>query len=397
MAVSDLPATGPVWLDSRNIGVNNGTGVTRYAQDLATCLGDIDIRTVFVNSHMPAPKGLSFGKFDRAGRLIRSLWPWRYVACGRDADGHETALCPDLYRRAHVRYKTFGRLTLVDTLVPPAVMHWTYPLPMVMLGCINVVTVHDLVPILNPGLTGIDPIRFSRLLRALFMRVDVIVTVSETVRQQIIDIMNVSSRRVVNLYQMVDIDIPAVMESTRIIPPGSLIHIGRVESRKNIEHLIAAYGRSGSTRPLVLVGPDGDDRPDLSLPPGPGQLIRVPWSERLSLLRGLAEAHALVFPSLAEGFGLPIVEAMLLGTPVLTSRGGATEEIAGGAALLVDPYDVGDIARAIRDLDQCDKHEGLCRDLVERGHVRTALFSRAAYAARLKAFYASLPACGRAI
>lgn len=388
--MSVLPAIGPVWLDSRNIGLNNGTGVTRYTQDLATCLGDLGIHTVFVDGRVKGQKPSFLRKFDKVDRLIRSLWPRRHVQVGRDADGHESASCPDLYRRAHVRYKTFGQLTSVVTDTPPAVMHWTYPLPMVMQGCLNVVTVHDLVPILNPGLTGIDPVRFARLLRRLFMRVDVIVTVSETVRQQMIDILGISPQRVVNLYQMVDIDIPAVMESPRIIPPGSLIHIGRVESRKNIERLIAAYVRSGSARPLVLVGPDGDDRPDLSLPQGPGQLIRMAWSERPSLLRGLAEAHALVFPSLAEGFGLPIVEAMLLGTPVMTSRGGATEEIAGGAALLVDPFDVDDIARAIMALDHERKDEGLCRDLVARGHARAGFFSRAAYIARLKAFYEGL-------
>jgi glycosyltransferase involved in cell wall biosynthesis len=56
-----------------------------------------------------------------------------------------------------------------------------------------------------------------------------------------------------------------------------------------------------------------------------------------------------VYPSLYEGFGLPIAEAMACGTPVVTSRGGATEETAGGAAVLVDPFDVDDIARGIEE------------------------------------------------
>ncbi|PYD74844.1 hypothetical protein CFR71_12640 [Novacetimonas pomaceti] len=380
----------PVWLDGRNIGSRGGTGVARYTRDLADCLRETGVSTAFLDGQEGNARKLPFRELEKAYRLVRALRPRRHVVVRPDAHGHAAPSCFDLYRTAHVRYKTFGRLTSLRADTPPALMHWTYPLPMVLQGCMNIVTIHDLVPILNPGLTGIDPGRFERLLRELVTRMDRIVTVSETVRRQIIDILDVAPERVVNLYQMVDIDITAVMASPRIVPPGSLIHIGRVESRKNIARLVAAYARSGSHRPLVLIGPDGDDRPDLSLPDGPGRLIRLPWSSRLQLLRGLAEAHALVFPSLAEGFGLPIIEAMALGTPVITSRGGATEEIAGGAARLVDPFDVDDIAGAISELDGVDKAGGVCGDLVRRGYVRAGFFSRQAYTARLVAFHAQL-------
>ncbi|MBL7237564.1 glycosyltransferase family 4 protein [Novacetimonas hansenii] len=380
--MSVISTTGPVWLDSRNIGINGGTGVARYTQDLATCLGDLGISTAFVQGATPDGKSLSGGKLDALQRLLRATLPWRHVG-----EVHDVPYCPDLYRTAHVRFKTFGRLTSFDTAMSPALMHWTYPLPMVMQGCRNIVTIHDLVPILNPNLTGIDPTHFARLLRELLPRMDAIVTVSETVRQQLIEILNISPSRITNLYQMVDIDREAVMKSERIIPSDSIIHIGRVETRKNIERLIAGYARSRSHRPLVLVGPDGDDRPDMSLPEGPGQIIRIPWIERFSLLRGLAEAHMLVFPSLGEGFGLPIIEAMALGTPVITSCGGATGEIADNAAYLVDPFDVKAIGDAIAVLDSMDKHAGLCGDLVQRGYVRAEFFSRMAYGTRLKAFY----------
>ncbi|PYD46767.1 glycosyl transferase family 1 [Novacetimonas pomaceti] len=374
------------------MGIRGGTGVARYTRDLADCLHETGVSTAFLDGQDGNSGQSPFRGLEKAYRLVRALRPWRHIADRPDAQGHTGPSCADLYRTAHVRYKTFGRLTSLHADTPPALMHWTYPLPMVLQGCMNIVTIHDLVPILNPGLTGIDPGRFERLLRELVTRMDRIVTVSETVRRQIIDILGVAPDRVVNLYQMVDIDIAAVMASSRIVPPGCLIHVGRVESRKNIARLVAAYARSGSHRPLVLVGPDGDDRPDLSLPDGPGRLIRLPWSSRLQLLRGLAEAHALVFPSLTEGFGLPIVEAMALGTPVITSRGGATEEIAGGAASLVDPLDVEDIARAISELDGVDKTQGVCGDLVRRGHVRAEFFSRRAYIARLTAFHARLAA-----
>jgi glycosyltransferase involved in cell wall biosynthesis len=90
---------------------------------------------------------------------------------------------------------------------------------------------------------------------------------------------------------------------------------------------------------------------------------RVDDGELARLYRG---ARCLVYPSLYEGFGIPILEAMACGTPVVTSRGGATEEIAGGAAVLVDPYDVGDIAAGI---------ERASAELRERGLDRARAFT----------------------
>ena len=80
----------------------------------------------------------------------------------------------------------------------------------------------------------------------------------------------------------------------------------------------------------------------------PGWVGRVDDDELAALYRG---ARCLVFPSLYEGFGIPIIEAMACGTPVVTSRGGATEEVAGGAAVLVDPLDVEAITAGILEAD----------------------------------------------
>jgi glycosyltransferase involved in cell wall biosynthesis len=94
-----------------------------------------------------------------------------------------------------------------------------------------------------------------------------------------------------------------------------------------------------------------------------------------------------VFPSLYEGFGLPVLEAMTLGTPVVTSRESSLPEIAGDAAVLVDPYDAGDIARAItaivNDVD-------LRAELARRGRLQAAKFSAERYRERVEALYASL-------
>ncbi|NVN36556.1 glycosyltransferase family 4 protein [Komagataeibacter swingsii] len=385
------PFPDSIWLDGRNIGIDSGTGVTQYAHDLSICLNDLNISTDFIQGQDTAQVTSSPPNTDALKRLLRAFLPKRSIITIPSTKGHDIPYCHDLYRTAHVRFKTFHRLTSLRTIKPPTIMHWTYPLPMVLEGCPNILTIHDLVPLLNPELTGIESSLFAKLLRLLCKRMDRIVTVSETVRKQVINVLQLPQQHVVNLYQMVDINKTDVMKSPRIIPPDSLIHIGRVESRKNIERLIKAYCYSKSRRSLILVGPNGDDFPDLTLPSGsPGQIIRIPWIERSSLLRGLSEAHALVFPSLAEGFGLPIIEAMALGTPVITSRGSATEEIAGGAACLIDPLSVDDIADKILMLDSTDKNKGLAGALVKKGYQRASFFSRKAYTERLKKFYNSI-------
>ena len=91
-----------------------------------------------------------------------------------------------------------------------------------------------------------------------------------------------------------------------------------------------------------------------------------------------------MFPSLYEGFGLPVLEAMQLGTPVLTSNTGSLPEVAGDAAVLVDPYDVGSIAAGMTRLDQ---DEDLRTRLIAAGRVQADDFSQARYATRLADAY----------
>ena len=98
-------------------------------------------------------------------------------------------------------------------------------------------------------------------------------------------------------------------------------------------------------------------------------------------------ARALLFPSLFEGFGLPVLEAMTLGTPVMTSNVTSLPEIAGDAALMVDPYDVPAMAAAIRRLDN---DTDLLVELSRRGRVQAAAYSMNKYVGRLAAMYSGI-------
>ena len=107
----------------------------------------------------------------------------------------------------------------------------------------------------------------------------------------------------------------------------------------------------------------------------------MPFSMLISLIRG---AKATLFPSLYEGFGLPVLESMALSTAVLTSTGGSLPEVAGDAAVIVDPYDVQAMTRGIQALDA---DEGLRLDLQARGLVQAGKFTPEAYQARLADLY----------
>jgi len=179
---------------------------------------------------------------------------------------------------------------------------------------------------------------------------------------------------------------------------GYFLHFGAIEPKKNIGRLIEAYLSTGISAPLVLTGGRGwqaqeelrllvpDDEADTAH--GRRMAERVRRLEHLSrpllakLIRG---ARGVLFPSIWEGFGLPVLEAMQLGTPVLTSNQGALAEIAGDAGLLVDPYDVAAIAAGIRALDEDAALRGR---LAAAGPAAAARFSGQAYADRLEAMYA---------
>jgi glycosyltransferase involved in cell wall biosynthesis len=107
----------------------------------------------------------------------------------------------------------------------------------------------------------------------------------------------------------------------------------------------------------------------------------VPFPLLVSLIRG---AKFTIFPSIYEGFGLPILESMILGTPVLSARVSSIPEVAGDAACLIDPYDTQAITEAIRALDIED---GLRATLTEKGFKRAALFDEKAYQSRLSDLY----------
>ena len=383
-----------IGVDDRRVRWGRGTGVASFAKMLRAAVPQAGFA---LEALVDAP-GEGFTPPGRAWRWAAAAAPW---AVGTTAPAGGERLAVDVFRRAQVHFDMYGRYLRLRGPAPPALMHWSYTLPLHFAGVPNLYSVLDLIPMLQPDLTPIDQARAIKLLRRLRREAAHLVTISETSRREIITHLGWPEERVTNAYLAVDVPAPdpartqAACAAAGVEVGDYFLHAGTVERRKNIGRLIAAYRASGSTRALVLVGPDGWGAAEelaaasglLAGAAGQARVVRIDWLNRPDLLGLLHGAAAVLVPSLAEGFGLPVVEAMALGTPSLTSRGGAPEEVTGGAALLVNPQDVGDIAAGIRALDADADLRGR---LVAAGLRRAAAFTPAAYAARMAAVYAGV-------
>jgi glycosyltransferase involved in cell wall biosynthesis len=162
------------------------------------------------------------------------------------------------------------------------------------------------------------------------------------------------------------------------LPDRFVLFVGTLEPRKNLAGLVAAMAELPDLG-LVVVGPAGWGA---DTPAHLGERARVLGFVGGTELSGLyCAATVFCYPSFWEGFGLPILEAMAHGAPVVTSRGGATEEVAGDAAVLVDPHDPSAIAAGIRAA-----HER-ASELAAAGRARAAAFTWEATAASTLAAY----------
>jgi glycosyltransferase involved in cell wall biosynthesis len=219
-----------------------------------------------------------------------------------------------------------------------------------------VVTIHDLSYLRYPEMVTAASARYRTLVPAGLARGAVVCTPTAAVAAEVIDAYHLAADRVVvtplgvsqGWFQARPPD--AAWLAARGLPGRYLLFVGSREPRKNLGTLLAAYREllaGGTPPPLVLVGPPGwGEEPDLAgLPEGsvhtPGYLGDA------ELARVVAGAAALAYPSWYEGFGLPALEALACGTPVVAGDVPALREVLGDQAELVDPHDAGALASAL--------------------------------------------------
>lgn len=175
-----------------------------------------------------------------------------------------------------------------------------------------------------------------------------------------------------------------------------VLSVGTLEPRKNLARLIEAYsGLDAALRrstPLVLVGDGGWKRRAVFAADWPESVRRLGKVDERDLVALYNAASVVAYPSLVEGFGLPVVEAMACGTPVLTSNVSSLVEVGGDAALCVDPLDVSAIRRGLESLLRDSSVRRRCR---EAGFRHASGFSWHKAADQVISIYAEMARAGR--
>jgi glycosyltransferase involved in cell wall biosynthesis len=201
----------------------------------------------------------------------------------------------------------------------------------------TVVTVHDLAILRHPDVFPIWHRTYgSAGLVSVLRAADAVVAVSEFTKEEVVALAGVPVERV----RVVANGVDHVFSTVGPVAEGDyVLAVATLEPRKNLGRVVEAARLAGAE--LRVVGARGWGGVDV-----PGWVGEIPDGELAALYRG---ARCVVLASLYEGFGIPVLEAMASGTPAVTSRGGATEEVAGGAAVLVDPLDPESIAAGIAE------------------------------------------------
>ena len=265
-----------------------------------------------------------------------------------------------------------------------------------------VVTIHDVVPWTHPGTLTPHGVRWHRAMAGQAQRwADAIVTDTHAVAEQLREFVDFGERvHVIGAAVGSDLRAPVGPVAERRsdalgLPPRYLLSVGTLEPRKGLDHLIAALTHVPGDVPLLIAGPDGwgDVSVDaLSRAAGlaPGRVRALGRIDDADLALAYERATLFVFPSLAEGFGLPVLEAFQAGTPVVHSDDPAVAEVAGGAGVTVARAGPGYPERLATAISAMLEDEAARRLAVARGRDRLAAYSWRASAEAVWALHRSL-------
>jgi glycosyltransferase involved in cell wall biosynthesis len=225
-------------------------------------------------------------------------------------------------------------------------------------------TIHDLFPLINPELSLEGQSSLFENIKPNLDKIDRIIAVSQSTKNDIMKYLDVHEDKITMIYEGVDEKYKPVEDCSKIKKKYGvdkfILFVGTLEPRKNIPNLIKAFAKLNSTEyKLVITGKKGwkyksifNTAESLKITDKTVFTGYVPEDDLPALY---SAADLFVYPSLYEGFGIPPLEAMACGTPVITSNRSSLPEVAGNAALLVDPEDTDELAEAMMKVigDSC--------------------------------------------
>lgn len=263
-------------------------------------------------------------------------------------------------------------------------------------GCKTVITIHDLIPFLFPEMCAQSkkvkalPV-FKKLISYVAGKTDKIITDSNNSQKDILRVFSLPESKVKVIY--IGISDCYRVDKNNLAKKNFLLYVGRQDPSKNLLGIIKAFARlkNRDNYQLVITGKKDNRYPE------PYSLVSRMNLEKEIVFTGVVSGEELfrlynsaalfVFPSLYEGFGLPPLEAMACGCPVITSNTSSLPEVVGDAGVLVNPYDVNELAKAMeRVLEDGDLRE----KLIKKGLERVKLFSWQKAASQTLEVYESL-------
>ncbi len=351
-------------------------GIGTYIRNLVTGLGALDHESEYVllarpeDTHAAAEAGPNFRAVVERSRPYSFGEQWRIPRAAARARA-------DLLHEPHY-------------VLPP------------LTRCKTVVTIHDCIHLRFPEyLPGRAAFAYAHgMIRLAARKADRVLTVSDASKRDILHYTGVAPEKVVVVPNGLDARFAAVPDADAIdrvrqrfqLDHPFVLYVGNVKPHKNLERLIAAFAAMRADGPdglkLVVIGDETSKHPVLRQAVHRHRLDKhvrfLGFQPAATLVVFYRLARAFAFPSLYEGFGLPPLEAMANETPVVTSNVSSLPEVAGDAALLVDPYDVASIADGLR---RAVTDDALRETLIARGRVRAREFSWARAAADTLAVY----------
>lgn len=264
-------------------------------------------------------------------------------------------------------------------------------------GIPSLVTIHDLVFMRYPEFyKPVDRKIYFRKVKYACQAADKIIAISRQTKNDVETFFQVSSEKVEVIYQPVAAiffekqDISKVFKKYNL-PEKYILSVGTIEPRKNQLALLEALRKSKIETPVIFIG-----KPTFYLSELKKYIAENKMENQVFFLTGLAEKELVtlyqnallsVYISVFEGFGLPVIESMASGCPVLTSSVSCLPETAGEAAVLCDPSDVEDVAEKLKTLLE---NESFRKQIIQKGVERAKIFHPEIYAQKLNSLYTNL-------
>ncbi len=268
-------------------------------------------------------------------------------------------------------------------------IHKTAFSPLIKSPVKQVVTVPDLIGMLFPENFGpLARFFWSQYLPFTFKRADFIITISEATRRDVVRLLNYPEDKIKNIYidcraEFQIIENPTILETVRQkyhFPDKFILFVGTFEPRKNLKNLVEAFARVKNELPdyrLVIVGKKGWGNEalftrvkELNLE---SEIIFPGYVDDADMPGIYNLATMLVFPTFYEGFGLPVLEAMRCGVPVITSNNSSLPEVVGESEVLINPENVDDIVQAVIKVAKLGKSER--ENFTQKGLKQASQFS----------------------